>query len=209
MPLSPLPVEFYEQPVVDAARALLGMRLVRCLVSESGSARLSGIISETEAYEGESDLACHARAGRTPRTETMYGPPGRAYIYFIYGMHWMLNAVTGPVGFPAAVLIRAILPEEGLDEMARRRARTPMREWTSGPAKLCKALGIDRTQNGVDLTDPSGPLWIAQGAAVPDGAVITGPRVGIDSVPEPWRSKPWRFQIDLQSWNPAPGSYRV
>ena len=205
MPLSPLPVEFYEQPVVDAARALLGMRLVRCV----DGVRMSGIISETEAYEGERDLACHARAGRTPRTETMYGPPGRAYIYFIYGMHWMLNAVTGPVGFPAAVLIRAILPEEGLEEIARRRTGTPMREWTSGPAKLCKALGIDSAQNGVDLTNPSGPLWIARGATVPDGAVISGPRVGIDRVPEPWRSKPWRFRIDLQSWNTAPGSYRV
>lgn len=209
MPLSPLPVEFYQQPVVDVARALLGMRLVRCLVSESGSIRLSGIISETEAYEGESDLACHARAGRTQRTETMYGPPGRAYVYFIYGMHWMLNAVTGPVGFPAAVLIRAILPEEGLEEMARRRAGTPPRDWTSGPAKLCKAFGIDSGQNGVDLTDPSGPLWIARGADIQDGAVITGPRVGIDRVPEPWRSKPWRFQIHLQSWNSPTGINRV
>ncbi len=205
MPLSPLPVEFYQQPVVDAARALLGMRLVRCLNEK----RLSGLIYETEAYEGESDLACHARAGRTPRTETMYGPPGKAYIYFIYGMHWMLNAVTGPVGFPAAVLIRAMLVDEGLEEIARRREGSPQRDWASGPAKLCKALGIDGKLNGIDMADPSGELWIAQGQFVPERAVITGPRVGIDRVPEPWRSKPWRFRIDLQRWSPPQGTNGV
>jgi DNA-3-methyladenine glycosylase len=205
MPLSPLPVEFYQQPVVDVARALLGMRLVRYLDEGSKTVRLSGIISETEAYDGESDLACHARAGRTPRTETMYGSPGRAYIYFIYGMHWMLNAVAEPEGIPTAVLIRAMLPEEGLEEIEQRRKGAPWRDWTSGPAKLCKALGIDGTLNGTDLTNPAGPLWIAHSNPVPEQVVITGPRVGIDRVPEPWRSKPWRFRIHLQSWNPPQG----
>ncbi len=101
-----LPHSFYENDVVQVARELLGMRLVRCLNGK----RIAGIISETEAYRGEADLASHARAGRTARTMVMYGPPGRAYIYFIYGVHWCLNFVAMPVGFPAAVLIRAIIP---------------------------------------------------------------------------------------------------
>src|SRR5512133_2251454 len=106
MPLSPLPASFYSQPVIETSRALLGTRLVRQI---EGKRVAAGYIIETEAYAGESDLACHARAGRTARTEVMYGPPGRAYIYFIYGMHWMLNCVAEPEGFPAAVLIRGLL----------------------------------------------------------------------------------------------------
>lgn len=92
MPLSPLPESFYNRPVQETAQALLGARLVRLIDGK----RIAGYISETEAYAGESDLACHARAGRTARTEVMYGPPGRAYIYFVYGMHWMLNVVAEP-----------------------------------------------------------------------------------------------------------------
>ncbi len=185
-----LPPSFYNPTAIEVARALLGMRLVRILDGE----RLSGIITETEAYQGEEDLACHARAGRTPRTEVMYGPPGRAYIYFTYGMHWLLNAVCMPTGSPAAVLIRAIQATEGLDEIAARRSRVSPTHWSDGPAKLTIALGIDGSLNGIDLTDPNSPLRIEMGRPVPDEQVRVGPRVGIDSVPEPWKSIPWRFR---------------
>jgi DNA-3-methyladenine glycosylase len=199
MPVSPLPAQFYQHPVQKVARDLLGARLVRVL--EEG--QVSGFITETEAYAGEQDLACHARAGRTPRTEVMYGPPGRAYVYFIYGIHWMLNVVAEPVDFPAAVLIRAMLPETGLEIIARRRPAARQRDWTNGPARLCMALDIDGSCNGVDLTSPQSPLRMEPGVSVPDEAVLTGPRVGIQGVPEPWRSQPWRYRVSLQSWNPA------
>ncbi len=192
MPLSRiLPASFYNPKATEVARALLGMRLVRILKGE----RVAGIISETEAYQGEEDLACHARAGRTARTEVMYGPPGHAYVYFTYGMHWLLNAVCQPEGSPAAVLIRAIAPEAGLDVIAARRSRVPPAHWTDGPAKLTMALGIDGALNGVDLTDPFSPLSIEEGEFVPDDRVQMGARVGIDSVPEPWKSIPWRFRL--------------
>ncbi len=131
------------------------MRLVRLL----DGVRLSGIITETEAYIGEEDLGCHARSGRTPRNAVMYGPPGFAYVYFTYGMHWMLNAVTQAPGFPAAVLLRAIQPREGAEIMlARRQGRD-----TLGPAKLTQALGVDAILNGADLCDPGSGLWIEAG----------------------------------------------
>jgi DNA-3-methyladenine glycosylase len=186
-----LPASFYDREVVTVARELLGMCLVRTL----DGIRLSGIITEAEAYRGEEDQACHARHGRTPRTAVMYGPPGHAYIYFTYGMHWLLNCVTGPEGFPAAVLVRAIQPIEGLEIIAGRRRGVEKDQWCNGPAKLCQALGLDGRQNGISLCDKTGGLWIEQGKAVPDGQVVTGPRVGIDSVPEPWRSIPWRFRV--------------
>ena len=188
-----LPVSFYDRPVLEVARDLLGARLVRRL----NGLRLSGIIVETEAYRGEEDLACHARAGRTPRTEVMYGPPGYAYVYFTYGMHWLLNCVTGPEGFPAAVLVRAILPREGIETIAANRAGQPRKLWCNGPAKLTRALAVDGGFNAANLCDPQGSLWIEAGHPIPDHRVRTGPRVGIQRVPEPWRSIPWRFLADL------------
>jgi len=178
---------------VQVARDLLGMRLVRLL----GGQRISGLVVETEAYDGEADLACHARAGFTRRTEVMYGPPGRAYVYFTYGMHWCLNCVSGPEGYPAAVLLRAIQPEEGLDLIAARRAGRPQSEWCNGPGKLTQALGIDGVLNGVDLTSTPGGLWIEAGQPAAEESVLVGPRVGIQNVPEPWRSKAWRFRYGL------------
>jgi DNA-3-methyladenine glycosylase len=188
-PTGILPISFYDRPVLEVARDLLGMRLVRLL----DGTRAGGIILEAEAYRGEEDLACHARAGRTPRTEIMYGPPGRAYVYFTYGMHWMLNCVTGAKGFPAAVLLRAIYPLEGLELIAKRRPGLPAEQWCNGPAKLCRALAIDGKQNGINLCDPRDGLWIEYGEQIGDDRVTTGPRVGIQNVPEPWRSMPWRF----------------
>ena len=182
-----LPHEFYARPTVSVARELLGMRLVRNLDGEL----LAGRIIETEAYVGEEDLGCHARSGRTRRNAVMYGPPGCAYVYFTYGMHWMLNAVTEREGFPAAVLIRAIQPVQGVDTIALRRQGRD----TFGPAKLTQALGIDRALNGADLCDPRSGLWIEAGTAVAESEILTGPRVGLYTVPEPWKSMPWRFRI--------------
>ena len=184
-----LPRDFYEQEVTVVARLLLGKRLVRTWQG----VRLSGIIAETEAYRGEEDLACHARCGRTPRNAVMYGPAGKVYVYFTYGMHWCLNAVTGAEGFPAAVLIRALWPLEGLAEMAARRGQFPRAQWCNGPAKLCRALSIDGSLNGTDLCLAGNELTIENGPEISPERVTTGPRVGINSVPEPWRSQPWRF----------------
>ncbi len=142
--------EFFNRNTVQVARELLGMRLVRL----EGSQRLSGRIVEAEAYRGEEDQGCHARSGRTRRTQVMYGPPGHAYVYFTYGNHWMLNFVTEAEGFPAAVLIRAILPEEGIERIASRRGAQPPQHWTDGPGKLCQALAITGELNGSDLCSP-------------------------------------------------------
>ena len=188
-----LPQTFYDRPVLDVARDLLGRRVVRLLDSRQ---RVSGLIVEVEAYRGEKDLACHARAGRTPRTAVMYGPPAHAYVYFTYGMHWMLNCVTGPEGFPAAVLIRAIVPQEGLDVIAANRADRPRREWCNGPAKLCQGLSIDGSLNGVALWNPAGGLWLEEGQPVAKAQITHTPRIGINNTPEPWRSIPWRFIVN-------------
>jgi DNA-3-methyladenine glycosylase len=182
--------DFYARATLDVARGLLGQRLVRILSGQ----RLSGWIAETEAYIGQADLACHARFGRTPRSEVMFGAPGHAYVYFTYGMHWMLNFVTEVEGFPAAVLIRAILPAEGIAAMRERRQRVEAEhKLTGGPAKLAQALGIDRALNGHDLCAPAAALFVEQAPAVPDALVRTGPRVGLNNTPEPWKSVPWNF----------------
>lgn len=189
-----LPAAFYDREVVDVARNLLGMRLVRW---QDGK-RIAGIISETEAYRGEEDLACHARVGRTKRTEVMYGPPGHAYIYFTYGMHWCLNCVCGEEGFPAAVLLRAIEPVEGLENIAERRKGVERKLWCNGPAKITRGLGLTGAQNGVDLTSKNGGLWIEQGERIPPEKIKAGPRVGMGSTPEPWYSMPWNFKIEAK-----------
>ncbi len=182
---------FFSRSTLQVARELLGMRLVR----QERDVRLVGVISEVEAYRGEEDQGCHARAGRTPRTRVMYGSPGHAYVYFTYGMHWMLNFVTEAEGYPAAVLIRAILPVEGLDVIAARRDGQPFAHWTDGPAKLCQALGIDGRYNGLDLCAPQSEIFVQVGESIPDSAVTIGPRVGLNNVPEPWKSIAWRFRI--------------
>jgi DNA-3-methyladenine glycosylase len=184
---NPLPREFYNRSTLIVARELLGTRLVRIL----DGVRLVGLITEAEAYIGEEDLGCHAKSGKTKRNAVMYGPPGHAYVYFTYGMHWMLNAVTEKTGFPGAVLIRAIDPVEGADIIsARRQGRD-----TLGPAKLTQALGIDGALNGISLCDSDSGLWIEAGMPVADDEIIVGSRVGLFTVPEPWKSIPWRFQM--------------
>jgi DNA-3-methyladenine glycosylase len=186
-----LPRAFFARPTLEVARQVLGTRLVRV----DGGRRLAGYITEAEAYIGEADLGCHASHGRTPRTAVMYGPPGYAYVYFTYGMHWCLNFVTEAEGFPAAVLIRAIQPCEGLEVIAARRAPQPPARWVDGPGKLTQALNISRPQNGQDLCAPDAELFLETGIPIPDENVTIGPRVGLTSVPEPWKSMPWRFRV--------------
>ena len=190
---SVLPESFYTRSVLEAAPGLLGCRLVRQL----NGTRLAGIITETEAYNGEADRACHARSGPTKRNNVMYGPPGRAYIYFTYGMHWMLNCITQPEGQPTAVLIRAVLPTEGLDVIAANRAGRPPAQWSDGPAKLCQAFAIDGSLNGAALTSPCAGLWIETSTPIRPEWIETGPRVGINYAGEPWVSMPWRYQVHL------------
>ena len=194
---------FFAQTTLIVARALLGQRLVR----ELDDQRLSGLIVETEAYIGPNDSASHASKGRTPRTEVMFGPPGRTYVYFVYGMHHMLNIVTEAEGFPAAVLIRAIEPVEGVAVMqVNRHTLTPTtcprqgvsqkeREMlTNGPARLCQAFQIDRSLNNWDVSLGE-KLWLEPGDSIPDAAVATGPRIGVNYAHPTDRAAPWRFWI--------------
>ena len=184
-----LPRAFYERDAATVARALLGQRVVRVLDGQ----RVGGLICETEAYGGADDQASHAYR-RTPRSAIMYGPPGYAYVYFIYGMHFCLNAVTEADGQPGAVLIRAIVPDEGVAIMRGRRGRVSERSdrsLTDGPGKLCQALGITRAQNGIDLT-ASAELFVEAGVAVADDQVEITPRIGVRG-DEIARGRLWRF----------------
>jgi DNA-3-methyladenine glycosylase len=178
----PLPAAFYARDTEVVARELLGA-VLECTASRGAMhERCRGRIVETEAYIGEEDLACHAAAGRTARTELLYGPPGRAYVYFIYGMHWCVNAVTRRAGLPSAVLIRAVEPIEGIAIMRRRRGR-PDRELTNGPGKLCEAFGITGPKyNGVSLV--TSPLKVREGEPVPESDVVVTPRIGIAKAAE-------------------------
>jgi DNA-3-methyladenine glycosylase len=165
---------FYARGTERVARELLGA-VLECTVA---GVRCRGRIVETEAYLGEHDAACHAASGRSARTEVLYGPPGNAYVYFIYGMHWCVNAVTRRDGLPSAVLIRAVEPLEGLDTMRRRRGARAPNELTNGPAKLCEAFAITGPRHhGVSLLTSS--LRILQGDTVPDRDVAVTPRIGI------------------------------
>jgi DNA-3-methyladenine glycosylase len=183
---------FYTQPTLTVARELLG----QCLVREINGQRLIARIVETEAYIGPTDTACHASKGRTPRTEVMFGPPGRAYVYLVYGMHSMLNLVTEAEGFPAAVLIRAVEPVQGVAIMQTNRPLKNLKpeNLTNGPGKLCQALAIDRAFNnwGVTLGQT---LWVEQGEAIADKLIATGPRIGINYAEPKDRIAPWRFWV--------------
>lgn len=187
--MSVLNASFYIQPTLTVARQLLGKKLVRQLNGQI----LSGIVVETEAYIGEKDSACHASKGKTPRTEVMFGPPGRAYVYLVYGLHSMLNVVTEVDGFPGAVLIRAIEPLEGLESMQVQRQKTGL-HLTNGPAKLCQAFAIDRKLNRHDLT-LGNTTWIEDHRPIEDELISTGPRIGITYAAIEDQRAPWRFWI--------------
>lgn len=154
-----LPVSFYSRPTLRVLEDLIGKVLVR--KSEEGLT--SGVIVEAEAYTGEDDPASYAFTGRTKRSEIMYGPPGRAFVHFTYGMHHMLNLVTEREEFPAAILIRALEPHEGISLMKKRRRTEELINLCSGPAKICQAFGIDRSHNGVSLFSSRSPLFIKEG----------------------------------------------
>jgi len=186
--------DFFARDTLEVARDLLGTRLVRLW----NGRRLSGIIVECEAYIGHDDTASHASRGRTRRNAVMFGPPGYAYVYFTYGMHWMLNVVTEEEGFPAAVLIRALEPVEGIEAMRELRQADRRhlkdRDLTSGPARLTQALAIDGTFNGADLITGD-LLWLEPGNPVPDHWVARGPRIGVHYAAEKDRTAPWRLWI--------------
>jgi len=171
--------EFYARPVLEVARDLVG-----CTVSHGGA---GGVIVETEAYH-DSEPACHAFVGLTPRTRVLFGPPGRAYVYFSYGIHALLNAVAEPEGVGAAVLIRALEPLDGVDVMRDRRGVEAPEDLCSGPGKLTQALAIGLDLNDTDLA--TGPIRFGPPpAGRARRPVVTGPRVGITKAPD----LPWRF----------------
>jgi DNA-3-methyladenine glycosylase len=181
----PLPRSFYDRPVLTVAEECIGKVLVH--VTKEGI--VGGRIVESEAYQGPEDLAAHSSGGRrTRRTEAMFGPPGHAYMFLLYGMHWAFNAVVGPEGHPHAVLIRAIEPTLGKPLMAaRRRMAEGSVQLTNGPGKLCAALGLDKATYGLDLCGEE--LFLADGPRVEVGS---SPRINVDYAGD-WVSKPWRF----------------
>jgi DNA-3-methyladenine glycosylase len=186
-----LPREFYGRPTLVVARELLG----KVMVHRTRDGVASGTIVETEAYIGEDDPACHAAPGPTKRNEPLYGRPGVAYVYLNYGIHYLVNAVTEPEGHPAAVLIRALEPIDGVELMVRRRSsngsRIAVADLCRGPGNLTRALGITLSHNGGDLTIPANQLYIEdRGFTAP--RVGIGPRIGINVGIE----HPWRFWIE-------------
>jgi DNA-3-methyladenine glycosylase len=171
-----LPRAFYERHTLRVARDLLGKLLVR----QRGDTIRVGRVVETEAYHGHDDQASHASRGMTPRNAVMFGPPGHAYVYQIYGVWFCLNAVTCRAGFPAAVLIRAVLLDEAREG--------------AGPGKLCRALGIDKTLSGVDLVRDDRLSFADDGYRLGRGAIATGPRIGVDYAGA-WAQRPWRLWV--------------
>lgn len=176
--------EFYNRPTLKVARELLGKYL---MVSKNGT-KLSGKIVETEAYRGLYDPASHAYGGMTPRNRIMFGEPGYAYVYFTYGMYHCVNFITERKGVPAAVLLRALEPKEGIQTMKRRRGKEKIEDLTSGPGKLCQAMGIDKTLYGADLT---GKTIYVEDRGEEAGKIVSTNRIGIDEGKE----KKWRFYI--------------
>ena len=195
----PLPRDFYDRATELVARDMLGA-VLECTTPDGVA---SGRIVETEAYLGEHDDACHAVVGRTRRTEPLYGAPGTAYVYLIYGMHWCMNAVTRAEGLPSAVLVRALEPIDGVELMRERRG-APRRDvdLTNGPGKLCRALGIVGAHDGTSLL--RGPLVVRAGDPVADADVEVSPRIGITRAAD-W---PLRYYLRGHPWvSRAPGHF--
>ena len=187
-----IPREFFGRPSTELAPELLGC----VLEHESADGLVAVRVSEVEAYTGDTDPASHAYRGRTARTDVMFGPPGHAYVYFTYGMHFCVNLVCLPEGTASAVLLRAgqIIAGEDLARARRasRQASLPARDLARGPARLCVALGIDRRLNGADVCDQSSPLRVRFGPCGAEWQVRSGPRVGVSQA----GGVPWRFWVD-------------
>ncbi|HSK25905.1 MAG TPA: DNA-3-methyladenine glycosylase [Jiangellales bacterium] len=196
----PLPPEFYDRPVLEVARDLLG-----CLVRSHVDGSVVVVrLSEVEAYAGEADPGSHAWRGRTPRNAVMYGPPGRAYVYFTYGMHWCVNLVCGPPGHASAVLLRAGEVVEGVERVRSRRpgARSD-RDLARGPARLARCLGVTGELDGADTTSAASPLQVLPARRSVSGAdVRSGPRVGLSRAAE----RPWRLWT---AGDPSVSPYRA
>lgn len=192
--LKPLPRDFYARPVLTVARDVIG----KVLVHLTPQGVLAGRIVEAEAYRGPEDRAAHSWAGRrTPRTEVMFGPPGFAYVFFVYGMHWHVNLVTTKAGAPHAVLLRAVEPLLGARFMAKRRGLGESDvNLTNGPGKLCQAFGIDKRHYNVDLT--ASRLFLSEDAG-PRGKLVRSARIGVDYAGS-WADKPWRFSEQGNRW---------
>ncbi len=179
--------DFFRRDTRNVAKDLLGKILYR----QDGQSLYRAVITETEAYHGESDLACHCSKGKTPRTHVMYDKPAHIYVYLIYGMYHMLNFVTMPSGFPAAVLLRGI---SGLQVSENGQAFQDLPVKTDGPGKLTKHLNIDKSLNALKLHPDSG-LWVAdENIKIPESHILTGKRVGVDYAKE-WAHKPWRYML--------------
>ena len=186
-----LSIEFYNQSTLKVAKLLLGKFLIRKLNGK----KLIGKIVETEGYSGPKDLASHASRGKTPRNEIMFGPPGHAYIYLIYGINYCFNLVTEKESYPAAVLIRALEPKEGIEEMKKRRKMKNNLPYTltNGPGKLCQAFGIDKGLNKINVTQ--GTLWVEDsGEKIKPQNIVAAKRIGVDYARE-YKDKLWRFYI--------------
>lgn len=194
--LKPLPREFYARPVLTVARDVIG----KLLVHRAPEGLMVGRVVEAEAYRGPEDRAAHSWNGRrTARTEVMYGEPGLAYVFFVYGMHWHLNLVTTRAGAPHAVLLRAIEPLRGAELMAARRGVPASHvSLSNGPGKLCQALGVDRRHYGVDLT-AGAALFLSDGPVLGRGKLGRSARIGVDYA-ENWAEKPWRFFEQGNRW---------
>jgi len=169
-----LPISFFSRPTLKVLEELIGAALVR----KTKEGITSGLIVEAEAYRGEDDPASFASRGRTKRSAMLYGPPGRAFVYLTYGMHHLLNIITEKENFPAAVLIRALEPKEGLWLMKKRRQRSELLDLCSGPAKICQALAIDLDLNGIPVCSASSPLFIRKREAEKVD-LVWKPRIGI------------------------------
>lgn len=199
-----LPQNFYlSDDTIRLAREMLGKLLV---VPDENGNRVAGMIVETEAYLGVADKAAHSYGGRrTPRNEITYGRGGHAYVFFVYGMYYQLNFVTGPVEHPHVVLIRAVEPVEGIEIMRARRGPMKDKNLTSGPGKLCIAFGIDRELNGADLTGDR--IWVEQYRSFSIGETATGMRIGIDYAEE-FAAVPWRFWVKGNQYVSRTSQYR-
>ncbi len=198
-----LPVSFYSRSTLKVLEDLIG----KVLVKKSEHGLTSGVIVEAEAYTGEDDPASYAFSGRTKRSEIMYGPPGRAFVHFTYGMHHMLNLVTEREEFPAAILIRALEPREGISLMKKRRQTEEPSNLCSGPAKICQAFGIDRSHNGLSLFSSRSPIFIKEGERREEGQrrkegkekLIWTSRIGIGE----GKDRLWRAYLKVSPFTSA------